>query len=346
MKIFIHDTPQLLEVARSIRTPVMLAGRSGIGKTYYVYTDAIENNLIPVDLRMDGMEPQVLTGIMMPNDDLTQVVTLPLDRIPLESAVLPKGKKGWVLMLDELPNAPTDTQQAAFSLVQERMSGNKRIHPACHIVGMGNLSHEIINGIPMPDPLVNKMIQVYVDYDSKEVVSTMASNSTFYGIVLFLTQNPQYIFYGQDNYRESRTTQQFATIRSWYTVSKILKGKHRDTNAAKAAIYGLLGIPTATAFIDYMALEMTVPTFEDILANTNIPVPSSAEIGASWYVALLLSRKVNPNNVMQVLPYIDRLDTNIKVVFIGWLLKQRVMDVNVEPMKSWIDDIGAAQLIL
>ncbi|MFT2129828.1 MoxR family ATPase, partial [Staphylococcus epidermidis] len=82
----------------------------------------------------------------------------------------------WMLFLDELTSATPPVQAAAYKLILDKMVGNKKLHPACFIVGAGNLESDNAVVPPMSTALKSRMTHLILKMDVPEWLSWAMDN--------------------------------------------------------------------------------------------------------------------------------------------------------------------------
>ncbi len=99
---------------------------------------AKEFNLELLDERASTYTPEDVAGLVNFNENKTKAKFVPLENFPLEDTPLPKGKKGWILFLDEFSAAHREVQASLYKLILDRKVGSKNLHPMVSIVCAGN----------------------------------------------------------------------------------------------------------------------------------------------------------------------------------------------------------------
>lgn len=107
----LRDAKDLCVKALKANLPILLLSQPGAGKSSLARQLAERFNLEFIDIRLATHDPTDLTGLPRFTDNKAQFV--PFDIFPLESTPLPKGKKGWLCLCDEITSCSRSMQAAA-----------------------------------------------------------------------------------------------------------------------------------------------------------------------------------------------------------------------------------------
>ncbi|MDT1857465.1 ATP-binding protein, partial [Acinetobacter baumannii] len=81
----------------------------------------------------------------------------PPTMFPLVDDEIPDGYHGWLLFLDELPNAPAAVQNVTYRLILDRMIGQKHLHENVFIVAAGNKDTDNCHTESLSSALISRM---------------------------------------------------------------------------------------------------------------------------------------------------------------------------------------------
>lgn len=145
----------------------MLLGPPGLGKTTTASGIADELNLVLRDIRLAQYQGTDIAGFPFVVDGKLRTADFDDELFPLEYTPLPEGKDGWLVFLDELPNAEYDCIKVILRVLQERRLGNKAIHEKVVFMAAGNPKEKGSMSYHMPDALVDRLAILNVDYEIK-----------------------------------------------------------------------------------------------------------------------------------------------------------------------------------
>lgn len=137
-----------------------------------------------VDVRLAQSDPTDLNGFPLVKDG--QATFVPFDIFPTEDTPLPKGKSGWVIMLDELSSCAKAVQAAAYKIILDRMVGQHKLHPKVRILAAGNLETDNAHVLKMSTALGSRMIHFQLKVDHGEWMNWAENNGILTSITSFL----------------------------------------------------------------------------------------------------------------------------------------------------------------
>ena len=221
--------------------PFALWGHPGIGKSALGQLLSNKYELEFIDVRLGQIDPVDLNGFVH-KDEVTQTFDyLPWARFPLEKTPLPAGKKGWLIMFDEVNTAPRQNLAAAYKIFLDRMVGSHKLHPNCRLMMGGNLVGEGLAGA-LPSPLISRGAHIVMTPELTPTVCQILGPS----ISAFLTNYPKFIY---QETLEPNTP--FPTLRTWEMVRK-----HQNANGGESSLEALSCIVGTGAAVSYMSFAM------------------------------------------------------------------------------------------
>ena len=219
-----------------------LWGHPGIGKSALGRLLADKFDLEFIDLRLGTIEPVDLNGFIHKDMETGTFDYLPWAKFPLEKTPPPPGKKGWLIMLDEVNTAPRQHLAAAYKFLHDRMIGQHKLHPNVRIMLGGNLVGEGLAGA-LPSPLVSRVVHIVMDAELTPSVCKILGPS----VSAFLTNHPKFIY---QETTEPNTP--FPTFRTWEMVEK-----YRIANGSVPleALSCIVGISAAVSYVSFAQQE-------------------------------------------------------------------------------------------
>lgn len=218
--------------------PFALWGHPGIGKSALGQLLADKYELEFIDIRLGQIDPIDLNGFVHKDEVAGSFDYLPWARFPLVNTPLPPGKKGWLIMFDEVNTAPRQNLAAAYKIFLDRMVGSHKLHPKCRLMMGGNLVGEGLAGA-LPSPLVSRGAHIVMTPELTPTVQMILGPS----ISAFLTNYPKFI------YQEStEPNTPFPTLRTWEMVRK-----HQAANGGTSSLDALACIVGTAAAVSYVS---------------------------------------------------------------------------------------------
>lgn len=252
------------------RIVTMLWGNPGIGKSALGRLLADTYELKFIDMRLSSMDPVDLNGYVHKDEQARTFDYLPWARFPLQDAELPimfdangqvileevaerdpsgkvgtkvqsKRYKGWLILVDELPNSPRQNLAAAYKLFLDRMIGQEKLHDKCFLMAGGNLAGQGLAGA-LPPPLISRMAHITMEAEITPALAGILGAS----LTRFLTNHPKFM------YKEPKAPNEpFPTLRTWEMAKHYIDKCGVDLQG----LTGIVGTDAAVAYYSFQQQE-------------------------------------------------------------------------------------------
>lgn len=170
-----------------------LTSSPGMGKSAIIRSVAEEFGMKLIDHRLSTSAPEDLSGLPFRNVDRAEFIPF-ADLFPIEGDEIPEGYNGWILFLDEFNSAKKEVVAAAYKLILDRMTGQKKLHPNVMIICAGNKATDraIVNplGTAMQSRVVHFEMELNFDIFVEDVMIPQEWDER---LVAFLHANPGYL---------------------------------------------------------------------------------------------------------------------------------------------------------
>lgn len=309
-------------VERCIRSGVVpyITSSPGMGKSSIVKQIAEDYGLILIDHRLSTSAPEDLSGLPRFRDDGRAEFAPFADLFPLEGDEVPEGYNGWLLLLDEFPSASKSVQAAAYKLVLDRMTGQKKLHPNVAIVCAGNLQSDraIVN--PIGTALQSRMVHIEMMVDFDEWLEDVAIPEKWDDrLIAFLSANRTYLMDFDPNH-ENKT---FCCPRTWGFVNSLLKTGYKGPIPAEdTPMYGgAITTGVATSFVQFTAVYKEMVSLKDILHDPmEAKLPTKPDL--CWATITSLCTQIDKGNYVEIFKYISRFkEVTFKILFYRTVIK-------------------------
>ena len=250
------------------RTPIMVVGPPGVGKSSMVQQVAAFFEFDVVDLRLGQIPPADIRGLPMIVDGRSCYA---------RPEWLPSEGSG-ILFLDELTNAPPTVQGLAQQLLLDRKVGEHELGEGWFIVAAGNLREHGASTHGMPTPVANRMYHFSLesDFDSwKEYALRHSVNEDVLG---FLSFRPELLF------RLDRKALAFPTPRSWEGASRL--------HGIGLSVAPAVGAGCAEEFQVYCQVVAQLPDLGQVLTGDGDDLDFPGEMSARYSVCVGLALRV------------------------------------------------------
>lgn len=147
---------QWLDTVRLSQLTPMVLGMTGVGKTQRAFEYAAKHNLHPVLIPLDAMYEMDVVGYAVPNKETRKFHYFPSTFFPVEGDAVPKGKDGWLIIIDEFGNCGASIQTAAQRLIFERVVGQYKLHEKAQFIILGNTIEAGANANPISNAVLTR----------------------------------------------------------------------------------------------------------------------------------------------------------------------------------------------
>lgn len=302
----------LIETMQTNLVP-FLWGDPGTAKSSIAKEIANEFNLELIDIRLSTVSPEDFTGLPRSIDGFS--VFQPFKEIfPLEGySEPPKGKQGWILFLDEMNSAPRSIIAAAYKLILDRMVGhNYHLDSRVVIMAAGNESTNRAITVDMGTAMQSRLIHFEIEPNAIEWIEDYAIPNKFDSrIIAYISQYPEKLHKFDPNHADKT----FACMRTWEFLNRIIKN-YPEGELPKnklPLLAGIVSADVAAEFIEYSNVFNLIPSFEDILKNPGMAIPT--ELNLQWASISNIISKFNKEHFTKLTQYIDKFDTSFKILF-------------------------------
>lgn len=272
--------------------PIFLWGPPGIGKSAVVKQIADENNLAFIDVRLTTIDPTDLRGL--PSIDHKNKIAkwLQAGFLPRDT---PKGKRGGIILLDEINAVPSSVQASAYQLVYDKKVGEYEVPDGWFIMAAGNRIGDRGISYTIPSPLANRFTHFTIKVDIQVWLEWAIENELDPMVVAFLksgfkSSERDSLLYTFDS---SKNDIVFATPRTWEYVSNFRYLRNKDMLSYMKAINGTVGEIAGRDFYNFLMLKDTLPYPDRVLAGEAYDLP--ANLDSLFVLNSMLVESLNQN---------------------------------------------------
>jgi hypothetical protein len=291
-------------LALTAKEPIMLWGPPGVGKSGVFKTVAQREGVPVVDMRMVIRDSVDLHGVPFVEGGLTRWAA-PAE-LPQEGR---DGKRG-ILLLDELAQAPIPVQNAALSLLWDRFIGEYKLPDGWVVMAASNRVEDRAGAGKTTTTINNRMTHYEVTPDLSDWCVWALRNQVRIEVVSFLRFRPEFLH----KFDAKSTERAFPSPRSWERVSRLI-AVGMDRELEMPTISGTVGKEAAAEFSGSLRIFRSLPALDTILSNPGTaPIPE--EPSARYAVCTGLARRLDSNNVGQIVVYGRRLPNEFQALMV------------------------------
>lgn len=246
----------------SIKKPILLRGKHGIGKSQVVYDFANEIGMPVIERRASQMTEGDLLGLPKAKSRKGCTVWLPPEwlKTACDTPV--------VLFLDEVDRAVTEVRQGLFELTDSRKIAGNTLHENTIVFAAVNGGdNSSLYQVGEMDPAeLDRWVVFDIEPDVEEWLEWAKENRIFYIITDFIRQFPQHLEH-KDSFEPNKV---YPSRRSWVRLSdSIIKDNLVEPGKTSSLLFNLTnaycGQEAAFAFQDFVKQYKNSMTAEDIL---------------------------------------------------------------------------------
>ena len=281
--------------------PVMLHGRSGIGKSEI--TGGVLCNMIRAeygscvlhDYRLSSMDTVDMTGVPKV-DGVATIWTRP--------AVVPEDDgQMHVFFFDEITHASMAVAHAAYQFIHDRKAGDHRLPKKNRILAACNIREDKGGDNKLPKPLENRMAHIQVDLDPKSWQEWANEHKIDPRLCGLIKTRPELLHNMSDN-------PAWPSPRAWERVNRILVSGY-PSDVIQDMATAIVGEGAAMQLVEWLkSLGAGLPRLADILINpTKAKVPT--ELNHQYVIASAISRNADLKTAEVFSKYLTRLPPDL-----------------------------------
>ena len=278
--------------------PVLLWGQPGIGKSQCIQQVANELGWEFIDIRLPLLMPSDLLGLPYPSKDHTRANFLYPAFFPD-----PNSKKKYIILFDEIGNAPMTLQSAAYRIILDRSIGEHYKFPkGVRMIAASNREKDKSGVGKFSQALSNRFVHFFINAEYDSWKEWAIRNNINEKIIGFLKDFPQHLCV-EPKIEEKA----YATPRSWEYVSKLMNIKV----GSEEMIAGAVGEGVQNEFFSYMEVYGRLPDIDKILKGEKEKVPTEPSILFALSISLVM--KATKKNVPNIFKYCKGMKKEFEV---------------------------------
>jgi hypothetical protein len=324
---------KLATVAMFSGTVPFIHGSPAIGKSAAAHGICEKHNLQLIDWRGSTADPVDLSGL--PDLVGDKAVYKPFDTFPIEGDILPEGKAGWLLFMDEFNSAPRSVAAAAYKLILDRKVGNHNLHNKVYIIAAGNLSTDGAITNDLGTALQSRMVHLHMKA-SKPLFMEYAANQKFEADILaFLEYKPSQFY----NFNPDHQEYTYPSPRTWEFMDKQLKTIKRSSMTQRQALpllAGTIGDGAATEFNVFCEIKNELVPFSEIVKN-----PTSCKLAQKpshqYATCAFIAENITELNAEKVMMYVNRMPTEFQFLTLKMAVKLVPEILSIPVVDDWYE---------
>ena len=314
--------PEILKVATSLGISCLFSGESGIGKTEAVTKYGMDEFGAVKDVRLSQLDPVDLSGVPTVRDGFTEFA------IPSMLPNLERDGEQGLFILDEFGDGSQATIVASQQLILEKRVASYEFPEGWHIVAMMNKKEHGGVNRGLSYALQNRFMHYMVTLDVSELLSHFTAKGVDPMVTSFLKTHAHLAHKRPDK----GGSWAWPTPRSWEKLSQVRGTK--PSSSIKFQLYsGLLGEGAAAEFVSHEEVADQVPDPEQVIKDPKkAMVPENPS--AQYAIAYSLAYWMKPDNMKNIMAYLDRLPAEYAVTSVT---EARKITPEIEEAPEFVD---------
>lgn len=334
MHVSPKDLPNYLALMFEAGLVPFIRSSPGKGKSALLRQFAEDYNLVLLDIRLSMYESIAFTGPLF--KDSGKARYLPTNLFPLETDEVPKGKNGFLILLDEFNHAEPDMIRASYKLILDRMVGEHKIHPQTYIALAGNCidDNALANstGTALNSRVTHLILNSSPEYWLDEIAPKFNCD---YRIIGFLAANKEKL----NDFDPEQEETSHCCERTWEKVARLLE-LQPDVDSIVPLIAGTITPGVAAEFIQFCKIYENLVTLNEILKDpTECRLPDDSP--TRWALTTQLAKSITVDNSEGICTYVNRLPLQYIIIFMS-MIKTRTELFSGKAISNLFTRLGKA----
>lgn len=306
-------------IASPHRLSMFLSGPPGVGKSAVVAQAAREVGYNLLDIRVTLHESVDFTGVPGVEDGKTVWYTP--DLFPSEG--------NWVVLLDELPDAPKMVQSALYRLIDSGCIGNYKAPDTVRFIAAGNRQKDRAAAGALSTALRSRFVNVEIEPSLDDWTDWALGADIRPEVIAFLRFRPECLY----QFDPSRNTEEtFPAPRTWEMVSRAL-----DSNVPSEVelplFSGCVGQGAGGEFASFLKICRKLPNPDAVLMDPDkAQVPDDSSV--LYALSSALARKASQGNADRFFKYAARMPAEFSILMVRDAIRR---DSEIQNTKAFIE---------
>ena len=277
----------------------MITSKPGMGKSSLARALADYYNLAFLDIRLTTYDTVSLNGYPTVDAAANRSTFIPMGVIPIQGRdKLPKGKEGWLINFDELPDCNPTMQSAAYKILLDRYVGEHPIHD--NGIKHGGAAHRLTGASK------SRMVHFGLAPDAIGWCDWGTSAGIDYRLISFIQEFPDLL--NNFDIKTINDVDTFACERTYEILSDCVKDEPAYDETVLPVMHGCIGEAAATQLYSYVNIFAHLPSVDAIIKDPYVAgIPQEPSSRAALINKLVAH--VDQSNIDPIFKYIKRFDS-------------------------------------
>lgn len=229
-----------------------------------------------------------------------------------EASFVPLNKwitdKPCIVLIDELPQAPTSIQNAFSDLLLNKTIGDTQLHHDTFVIATGNRQEDRAGTNRIPAHIVNRCFHIYPETTADEWLVWATDHGYDERVIGFGYFRKDLLH----NFDPNNAQKPYATFRSWSMVNEILKVGLPDDLILNAAS-GIVGEGPGLEFGEFCKLSKSLQDPQALLKNPGMFIPPT-ELSGLYAISTAIAMNVEKPTAENFFLLVDQLPAEFQVL--------------------------------
>ena len=311
--------------------PAMVWGGPGIGKSDIPVQVAKELGIPLIDFRANLFDPVDVRGIPYIKQLKETGKRFTSWAVPDVFPIAERDGDRGILFIDELPTAPTATQNAFLQLLLTKQIGEYKLPVCWQIICACNRLTDAAAVYQMPSPVRNRLAHYELEPTLNDWVEWAYQHDIDPDVISFIQYRPNLLSnFNADDYA-------FPTPRAWSMVSKKLSRANKDPERLFYGVSSLVGDGQAGEFIAFKEIASKLPDIDQLIADPST-YKKDENPALLYALSTALATRAQDDVMENIMKVAKKMPIEFQVVLVkGCLAKDRQLKSHND-VRKWIVD--------
>jgi hypothetical protein len=235
-----------------------------------------------------------------------------------------------IVLIDELPQAPTAIQNAFSDLLLNKTIGDTQLHPESFIIATGNRAEDRAGTNRIPAHVINRCWHMYPETTADEWLDWATDQGYDQRIIGFGHFRKELLH----NFDANNCQKPYATFRSWSMMNEVLQHGLPSDLILDAAT-GIVGEGPALEFSEFVKLSASLQDPKALLKDPSIFIPPS-ELSSLYAISTAIALNVESKTIENLFQLANKLPIEFAVLTVMTALrKDKNMVIKAKAYAQW-----------
>lgn len=334
--VSIAELPAAVKVSHATRTPLIVLGPPGAGKTEIMKQVAASLSLLYTEIVVRDIGDAYMPYVVPPNGGPAHLSFHFNPSLPIVGNPHFSSDQGVLLNFEEVTTYNRLSQNLLLKALDEWKIGHARLRDDVTIVATGNRIWDHAHTEQFSSALANRGTILHVEPDVDFWIN-YALGRDFHPLVIAWVKFDATNLHSFDPKQFMAGDFAFPSPRSNEKLSRLVyawEQKLMSDRLFRAEVCGTIGMAKGTKFVGFIKIHSQLPDFDAILKGKTARVPDDPSVlYASLYT---LIQKADRNNLGNVCKWIDQIPAEFHLLFTKLVATNKPILVATNHWSKWL----------